>query len=193
MSGKFSQDVEPRLLARARAGDMDAHAELFRRFGDAVFTLACRLVKRRDIAEEILQETFLDVMRRMEGFRNDAPFGYWLRRMAVNRCLMFLRSYWERHSEALDAEPADAYSADADLLRFDLDALFNRLPAVSRAVLWLHDVEGYTHQEIADLLGRTPSFSKSQLARSHARLRALAAASGSSSEEVGTCTPKSVN
>ncbi|HEX7030282.1 MAG TPA: RNA polymerase sigma factor [Gammaproteobacteria bacterium] len=193
MGSEFSQAVEARLLKRAQRGDMNAHAELFRRFGGAVFTLACRLVKRRDIAEEILQETFLDVMRHIGGFRDDAPFGFWLRRIAVNRSFMFLRSYWERQSEALDGEPADfASDLDTDLLRADLEALLNRLPPASRAVLWLHEVEGYTHQEIADLLGRTPSFSKSQLARSHARLRAMAA-NDATADEVCVCTPKSAS
>lgn len=192
MASEFEQAVEPHLLARARAGDRDAHAELFRRFGGAVFTLACRIVKRRDIAEEVLQETFLDVMRRIGSFRNDAPFGFWLRRIAVNRCLMFLRSGWESRVEQLDDEPADAGDLDARLLHTDLEALIDRLPAISRAVLWLHDVEGYTHQEIAAMLDRTPSFSKSQLARSHARLRAMVAGDAEP-EEVRTCIPKSIN
>lgn len=171
---------------------MEAHAELFRRFGGAVFTLACRIVRRRDVAEEVLQETFLDVMRRIGSFRNDAPFGSWLRRVAVNRCLMFLRSSWECQVERLDDEPASAGDLDVGLLRSDLEALLDRLPAISRAVLWLHDVEGYTHQEIATMLGRSPSFSKSQLARSHARLRAMAV-DGARPEEVPACIPKSIS
>lgn len=172
---------------------MNAHAELFREFGGAVFTLARRLVKRRDVAEEVLQETFLDVMRRIGSYRADAPFGFWLRRIAVNRCLMFLRSYWERQGDVLDEESVDtACDFETALLRADLETLLDRLPPMSRAVLWLHDVEGYTHQEIADLLGRTVSFSKSQLARSHARLRTMVA-SEVLNAEVRPCTPTSAS
>lgn len=193
MTSGFSRNVEPELLARAGKGDMNAHAELFRVFGGAVFTLARRLVKRRDVAEEVLQETFLDVMRRIGSYRADAPFGFWLRRIAVNRCLMFLRSYWERQGDSLDVESVDAAcDFEAALLRADLEVLLDRLPPMSRTVLWLHDVEGYTHQEIADLLGMTASFSKSQLARSQARLRAMVA-SDERQDEVKTCTPTSAS
>ena len=186
MTSRFSETVDPVLLNRAVAGDMEAHAELFRMFGGAVFALARRLVKRRDVAEEVLQETFLDVMRRIHGFRGDAPFGFWLRRIAVNRCLMFLRTCWEQHVDALDSEPADpATGFDSALQRVDLEALLDQLPMAGRTVLWLHDVEGYTHQEIGDLLGKTASFSKSQLVRSHARLRAMIT---NSQNEVTACS-----
>lgn len=193
MASRFAQTIEPGLLERAVAGDMAAHAELFRRFGGAVFTLARRLVKRADVAEEILQETFLDVLRQIGGYRNDAPFGFWLRRIAVNRCLMFLRSYWERHGDSLDTELADDDGDfDAALQRADLLALLERLPPLGRTVLWLHEIEGYTHEEIGTLLGRTTSFSKSQLARSHVRLRALVA-NALPGEEVRACTPTSAS
>lgn len=168
---------------------MSAHAELFNRFAAPVFTLACRLVKRRDVAEEVLQETFLDVMRRIASYRGEAPFGFWLRRIAVNRCLMVLRSYWEQHAEVLDDELPDlAGDLNRALLNADLESLLERLPAVSRTVLWLHDVEGYTHQEIAALLGKSTSFSKSQLARSHVRLRAMVT-DDAARDEVSVCMP----
>ena len=174
MTSIFSLQVEPHLIERARAADMDAHAELFRMFGSPVYTLARRLVKRRDIAEEILQETFLDVMRRIGSYRNEAPLGFWIRRIAVNRCLMFLRSYWEQQGELLETELDDGgWEFDRALDHVDLATLLDRLPPLGRAVLWLHDVEGYTHQEIAALTGKTASFSKSQLARSQQRLRAM--------------------
>lgn len=188
MTSTFSLPVEPQLIERARNDDMAAHAALFRMFGTPVFTLARRFVKRRDIAEEILQETFLDVMRRIGSFRNDAPFGFWIRRIAVNRCLMFLRSYWEQQGEPLEND-IDGGGTDFDraLDCADLAALLDRLSPLGRAVLWLHEVEGYTHQEIADLTGKTVSFSKSQLARSQQRLRAMVLAD--SLQEVASCTP----
>jgi len=192
MTNGFSSEVDPMLLVRAQAGDMNAHADLFRQFGAAVFTLARRLVRRPDVAEEILQETFLDVMRRIGGYRGEAPIGFWIRRIAVNRSLMFLRSYWEQQGEALEAEIIDDGSNfDIALGRVDLAGLLDRLPAIGRAVLWLHDVEGYTHQEIAQLTGKTASFSKSQLARSHLRLRRMVMEG--STEEVKQCMPKPIN
>lgn len=192
MTSIFSLPVEPQLIERARNGDMEAHAELFRMFGAPVYTLARRLVKRRDVAEEILQETFLDVMRRIGSYRNEAPLGFWIRRIGVNRCLMFLRSYWEQQGEPLDTDIDDEGSNfDNALASADLAALLDRLSPLGRAVLWLHDVEGYTHQEIADLTGKTVSFSKSQLARSQQRLRAMVLED--SLQEVASCTPAQSN
>lgn len=189
MTNGFAQPVEAELVERALAGEMDAHAELFRRFGPPVFTLARRLLQSRDAAEEVLQETFLDCMRRIDSFRGEAPFGFWLRRLAVNRCLMLLRSERQHQTDELLEEPVDHRDGfDAALRRADLEALLGKLSAESRAVLWLHEVEGYTHREIAALLNRTESYSKSQLARSHARLRALVL--DGANEEVEQCTPK---
>ena len=186
MSSKFLQDVDETELARARRGDMRAHESLYRKFAPPVYTLARRLVRRDDVAEEILQETFLDVMRRIHGFRNEAPLGMWIRRIAVNRCLMFLRSYWEQFSQPLgeEGEIAAAAPGEPGLAKFDLDRLLGQLPPMSRAVIWLHDVEGYTHEEIGSMLGKTASFSKSQLARSHARLQALTNAAPANAQEV---------
>src|SRR5690606_32566380 len=179
------------LLERARRGDADAHAALFRAYGGAVMTLARRLLGKRDVAEEILQETFLEVWRKMDAYRGDAPFGFWLRSIAINRCLMSLRArreWQELPDEEMAGDLGDLSSA---LARADLETLLDCLPPMGRTVLWLHEVEGYTHPEIANLLGRTASFSKSQLARAHARMRTLVAAEAGLREEVMTCTPKS--
>jgi RNA polymerase sigma-70 factor (ECF subfamily) len=107
---------------------------------------------------------------------------------------MYLRSPWHRGLEWLDKDPGGADrlpgregSADAPM-----DAALERalmtLPALSRAVVWLHDVEGYTHADIGFALGRTPSFSKSQLARAHRRLRGLLA-DAAEPMEATPCTP----
>jgi RNA polymerase sigma-70 factor (ECF subfamily) len=92
---------------------------------------------------------------------------------------MYLRTPWHRGLEWLDQDPGGAdrlpASAGDPAAPFDaaLERALMRLPALSRAVVWLHDVEGFTHADIGFALGRTPSFSKSQLARAHRRLREL--------------------
>jgi RNA polymerase sigma-70 factor (ECF subfamily) len=109
---------------------------------------------------------------------------------------MFLRSAWHSRGQSLDddweeatpqrAEGGIAVQADQAI---DLDAALARLPAVSRAVIWLHDVEGFTHREIAALMGKTESFSKSQLSRAYQRLRPMleaeAAAAGGAPSAAG--------
>ena len=112
----------------------------------------------------------------LDDYRGEAPFGVWVRSIAVSRCLMAFRSPWHRARVALEswteeswAGPPEAESRTSDLI--DLDRALARLSPVTRAVVWLYDVEGWSHEEIAKAFDRTVSFSKSQLARGHARLR----------------------
>lgn len=187
MSSAFSREIDAELVERARRGDMSAHRRLFEAFAPAVFTLARRLLRHADVAEDVLQETFLDVMRRIGSYRGEAPFGFWLRQIAVNRCLMYLRAYWTQNVHAAQDGVIEAQAVhDRFLERVDVLSLLERLPPEGRAVLWLHEVEGYTHQEIGAMFGKTASFSKSQLARSHARLREMVM---NESCEVKACTP----
>ena len=173
MSGSFNQAVEAGILARACAGERAAQARLYEQFATAVYTLASRLLVKPELAEDAMQDTFVEVMRGLPAFRGEAPVGMWIRRIAVNRCLMQLRSPWLRYRAAMPQE-AEALRQDdsgrwQDVL--DMERALEELPQAARAVVWLHDVEGYTHDEIAQCMRATPSFSKSQLARAYARMR----------------------
>jgi RNA polymerase sigma-70 factor (ECF subfamily) len=111
----------------------------------------------------------------------------WIRRIAVNRCLAHLRSPWRRlRRELQDADAPDIQPQvehDRDVL--DLQRALEVLPPQARAVVWLHDVEGYSHQEIGRFMHATASYSKSQLVRAYARMRRWA--DNQSGEK--TCTP----
>lgn len=169
------------LVAAARAGDSAALEAVHAATAGALYTLLRRLVRRPAIAEELLQETFVDVLEHIGAYEGRCPLPAWIRALAVNRALMYLRSPWHRGLEWLDKDPGgpDRLPAAVFESHAPLDAGLERalmtLPALSRAVVWLHDVEGFTHAEIGIALGRTPSFSKSQLARAHRRLRELLA------------------
>ncbi|MGQ0383980.1 MAG: RNA polymerase sigma factor [Gammaproteobacteria bacterium] len=182
------------LVAAARHGDPAALEAVYQATAGALYTLLRRLVRRPAIAEELLQETFVDVIEHIGAYEGRCPLPSWIRSIAVNRALMYLRSPWHRSLEWLDKDPAGADRLAGVALAADAmpDASLERalmtLPAVSRAVVWLHDVEGYTHVEIGQALGRTPSFSKTQLSRAHARLRTALATPVPLAE--GTpCTP----
>ena len=172
----FSIQVPDLVVARARRGEAAAIEELVRTFEVPVFTLARRLVRDPGDAEDILQETFLEMTRSLPRFRGDGSFAGWLRRITTTKGLQKLRQAAGRPE--LDSLPEDdsrhpgtgdhASSAGASV---DLRALLERLPDAARAVVWLHEVEGFSHEEIATLMGMTPSFSKSQLQRAVARLR----------------------
>jgi RNA polymerase sigma-70 factor (ECF subfamily) len=157
------------LVARARAGDFEALERLYRTYEQPVYTLARRLTQSAEDAEDVLQDTFLEVCRSLKQWRGEGSLWGWVRTIAASKALMRYRREKLRDWEPLGDDAVDV--ADDVPLRMDLEAALARLSDRSRAVVWLHDVEGYTHEEIAELMGMTTSFSKSQLARAHERLR----------------------
>lgn len=158
------------VLARARMGDSAALEALFRAFEGPVYSLSRRICRTTEDAEDVVQETFFEVCRSIRHFRGEGSIWGWIRSIAASKALMRLRRNKYRETDELEDEFVPMRREDT-ALRMDLEAALERLGETSRAVVWLHDVEGYTHEEIAAMMGRTVSFSKSQLARAHARLR----------------------
>ena len=204
MSRFLEIEIPAETVAAAVRGDNAAHEAIYRASNRAVYTLIRRLIPRGAIADELLQEVFVEILRSVSTYRGPAPIGAWIRTIAVNKCLMYLRSPWHRSLLWLDArDTRGAFRGDASVdvldeaaqfdveldLAADLERALAELPALTRSVVWLHDVEGYTHSEIARELGGTVSFSKSQLARAHKRLRELL----SPAERSLSCTPLSNN
>ncbi|HXE57303.1 MAG TPA: sigma-70 family RNA polymerase sigma factor [Gemmatimonadales bacterium] len=170
MPDVYSLAVSDVVLARARTGDPDALEAVYRAFETPVYNLARRICRTPEDAEDVLQETFFEVCRSIGRYRGDGSLWGWIRTIAASKALMRLRRNKYRDADELDDELVPARRGD-QLLQMDLEAALERLSETSRAVVWLHDVEGYTHEEIAEMMGKTVSFSKSQLARAHARLR----------------------
>lgn len=160
------------LVARAKAGDEAALEALFRAFEGPVYNLARRMLRNSEDAEDVLQETFLEVVRSIGGYRGEGALWGWVRKIAASKALMRIRREQIRTTEEL-LEESTGRLGPPEGLTLDLERAFDALGETSRAVVWLHDVEGYTHEEIAELMGKTASFSKSQLSRAHARLRRL--------------------
>ena len=158
------------VLARARTGDAHALETLFRAYEGPVYNLARRICRTAEDAEDVLQETFFELCRSIGQYRGEGSLWGWIRTVASSKALMRLRRNKYRDTDELEDEVSPTRREDT-LLRMDLEAALERLPEISRAVVWLHDVEGYTHEEIAEMMGKTVSFSKSQLARAHVRLR----------------------
>jgi len=182
MDEKKDLSAERELVERAKQGDSAALEAIFREHARMAYSVARRLLSDTDLAQEVVQDTFVDVMRKIGSFRGEAPLGAWIRRIAVNRSLMMLRSYWNKHGQLADEETLERYHGGENAASIgeetDLSEALAALSPTSRMVVWLYDVEGYTHAEIASLMGKTVSFSKSQLARAHARLRELLGAYG---------------
>lgn len=178
-SGFFAQ-VDDLVLARARKGDMAALESIYHTYEAPVYTLARRLCGQTEEADEVLQETFLEVVRSIRRFRGEAPFGAWLRQVTISKALQRLRRAQVRKIEvdSGDPEPEACRKVETEVSdrsrsseRIDLERALARLPYTARVVVWLYDVMGLSHPEIAELMGRSVSFSKSQLSRAHSRLR----------------------
>lgn len=181
MAPNLPPDLPESTIAAAQAGDDSAFAAIHRHYGDRIFTLILRMVSRRALAEDLFQDVFIEVLRSIPNYSHAGSFGGWLRAIAVNKTLSYLRSPWHRSlcwlEDQLQSESATVLEAAIEPVAVDdhreLLAALEQLTPLSRAVVLLYDVEGYTHAEIARALGRTISFSKSQLSRAHSRLRDL--------------------
>ena len=163
-------DAEAERLRRARRGDGAAFEALYHDHARAVHALAFRLTGNAAEAEDIVQETFLRMFGFLSGLRENTPLRPWLKRVAANLAIDRLRRQQYPGTDmalAALADPASASPADAA----DADTLLRRLPPLARTVVWLHEMEGWSHEDLGRRFGRTASWSKSLMSRSLARLR----------------------
>jgi RNA polymerase sigma-70 factor (ECF subfamily) len=173
-----SAAAEAELVARCQAGDVDAFETLYRSHAARIYALASRMAGSAEEGEDLLQEIFLQAFRKLGSFKGDAALGTWLYRLALNHCLDFVRSRQARMgklTETLDAERSFEPPArrDTPIARIDLDRAIERLPAGCREAFVLHDVEGFDHKEVGELLGIAEGTSKSQVFKARMKLRAL--------------------
>ena len=185
MASAFDVEVPGETLAGARRGERAAQEQLYRTFEQAVFSLARRMTSDPDAAMDVMQDTFIKAFARVHQFRGEAPFGLWLRSIAASEALMHLR----RGRYFMDLFTTDEVALQSvgreDVSNADLERALSLLPSVPRSVLWLYHVEGYTHVEIAEMCGKTVSFSKSQLSRAHQKLRNLLGGEPQAVQDIG--------
>jgi RNA polymerase sigma-70 factor (ECF subfamily) len=173
-SHRFDADA-----ARAASGDRQAFERLYRKHLDRIFSLCARMVSDRTRAEELTQDVFVRAWEKLKLFRGESSFATWLHRLAVNVVLNDRKTEGRRRSrfeEEDEEQGMDRYVGvvgmvlpPGDLL--DLEKAITRLPPGARRVFTLHDVEGYKHEEIAEMLGVTTGATKAQLHRARMLLR----------------------
>lgn len=166
-------------VARAAAGDRGAFERLYRQHVNRVFSLCARMVPDRSRAEELTQDVFVRAWEKLHLFRGESSFGTWLHRLTVNVVLNARKSDGRqktRFEENDEDTGMDAHAgvvgmplAPGDML--DLEEAVGKLPPGARRVFVLHDVEGYKHEEIAEMLGVTSGATKAQLHRARLLLR----------------------
>jgi RNA polymerase sigma-70 factor (ECF subfamily) len=169
-------EADTDLVRRAAGGDGRAFEALYRRHVKRIHGVVWRLVGGVEArAEELVQDAFVKAWQSLAGFRQDSAFSTWMHRLAVNTALMDLRS--RAGAEALETDDAvlEFHVAPATRrdLGMDLETVVAKLPPRARAVLVLHDVEGWTHEDIAAELGMAVGSSKAQRHRARCLLRGL--------------------
>ena len=171
-------ETDQHLIRRAIEGDERAMRLLWSQHAPRIDAIVRRLAGDADLAADIAQEVWIQIFRALPTYRGDAQFGTWAHRIAVNRTLHALRR--SRRVAKLEAEiEEDTAAVEMDAERVWLAATIEdaarHLPAGARTVFLMHDVEGYTHEDIAEVLGITAGASKSQLFKARAKLRRLLA------------------
>lgn len=181
----FDGMTEAEVIAKAQAGDVGCFEALYAQHKRRVFSLCLRMSKNYTEAEDHMQETFLQLYRKITSFRFESAFSTWLHRLAVNVVLMRFRrkgvvetSLEESLESQHDDEPRREFGApDISLVgsvdRLTLEHAIAELPPGYRMIFVLHDVEGYEHNEIAEMLGCSIGNSKSQLHKARMKLRTL--------------------
>jgi RNA polymerase sigma-70 factor, ECF subfamily len=169
-------------LAQASAhGDMQAFETIYKRHHRRVYSLCLRMVANATEAEDLTQEVFIQLFRKIGSFRGESAFTTWLHRLTVNHVLMHFRKRGVRLEKTTEegeiGEIQDFLQAGAERPRFvdriALDKAISELPPGYRTVFVLHDVEGFEHEEVANMLGVSVGTSKSQLHKARMRLREL--------------------
>jgi RNA polymerase sigma-70 factor, ECF subfamily len=185
------------LISQAQRGDSEAFAALFHAHKTRIHSVCLRMTNNTADAEDLTQEAFLQVFRKIETFRGASAFSTWLHRIAVNTVLMRMRkkslrqvSMDEPYSGADGATMHREYGTMDDRLagcldRVALASAISALPQGCRTMFLLHEVEGYEHQEIADMLGCSVGNSKSQLHKAKRRIRELLAHSSGARSILG--------
>lgn len=169
-----SNDAAPMddVVRRAQRGDVDAFEVLYKTHVPAIHALCRRMSGDDRDAKELVQDVFVRAWERLAGFRGESALSTWLHRLAVNAVLERLRSA-SRDASRYDDEAIEPFGNGFDAqvdARIDLDAALARLPHGARVAFVLHDIEGYSHEEVAELTGTAPGTARTQAWRARRAL-----------------------
>jgi len=153
-------------VQRARRGDLQAFREVYTAHVGRIHALSLRMTANPSLAEDLTQDVFVKAWRKLGSFRGDAAFSTWLHRLAVNTILDALK-----RERRVELPPSSRAWIPATTPAFELERAIAGLPAKARRVFVLHDIEGYTHEEIGKFMGTTAGTARGQLHRARQLLR----------------------
>ncbi|WP_196139074.1 RNA polymerase sigma factor [Aliikangiella sp. G2MR2-5] len=178
MSSGFSQTLPEELIERAKLGDRSAFEQIYCTYAKACYNLAYRVCQQPALAQDIVQDCFVKLMQKIGQYKGEGYFSGWLRRIVANETINRVRKQnrltlvGDDESGMLDSA-VTVFDSRWVLSEDRLTELLGKLSLNARAVLWLHEVEGYSHQEIAEMFGKSESFSKVTLSRAYSQLRKM--------------------
>jgi RNA polymerase sigma-70 factor (ECF subfamily) len=164
------------LVRRAQQGDVAAFESLYRTHAQAIYALCWRMTGDERDARELLQDVFVRAWERLTTFRGQSSLATWLHRLGTNVVLERMRVGKREALRMIDAESAEPETPGSDRdadTRMDLDRALTTLPSGARTVFVLHDIEGYSHDEIATMTGIAPGTARAQLWRARRALMRL--------------------
>lgn len=179
--------TETELIRQAGEGDARATRQLYDRYAPRVYAVVRRIAGDDDLAQDYAQDAWIRAIRALPTFRGDARFSTWLHRIAVNSALQAVRKADTRKKREapMPDQVAERVRGGDALLQRKLQRALDTLPEGMRRVLILHDVEGYTHDDIGDVLGVTAGTSKSQLFKARAKMRDILSSVSGEARETG--------
>jgi len=182
---KTERELEFELTQKAASGDIAAFEQIYWKYHRRVLNICLRMTKNTHEAEDVAQQVFLNLYRKIGTFRGDSAFATWLHRMTVNQTLMHFRTAKSCKEDTTETGemPETTFNANQKpprasqiIDRLQIDEAIAQLPDGYRKVVVLHDIEGFEHEEIAQMLGCAVGTSKSQLHKARRKLRRALAA-----------------
>ena len=168
------------IIEKCKQNNRIAQMQLYNQYCDGMFTVAMRFVKDTMEAEDIVQEAFIKAFTKLDQYKAEVTFGAWLKRIVINKSIDLLKSKKQHmleldevHLKVVDASYKDEWLVDDNLTLDDVKGAINELPEKYQYVVMLYLIEGYDHQEIAEILNITEVASRTQLSRGKAQLKEL--------------------
>ena len=168
------------IVEQCKRNSRKAQLQLYNKYCDGMYIVAMRFVKDTMEAEDIVQEAFIKAFTKLEQFKGDVTFGAWLKRIVINKCIDTIKSKKQQvteldevHLKVVDTAYEDEWLVDDAITLDEVKQAINELPDKYRYVIMLYLIEGYDHQEIAQILNITEVASRTQLSRGKSKLKEL--------------------
>ena len=168
------------IVEQCKRNSRKAQLQLYNKYCDGMYIVAMRFVKDTMEAEDIVQEAFIKAFTKLEQFKGDVTFGAWLKRIVINKCIDTIKSKKQQvteldevHLKVVDTAYEDEWLVDDAITLDEVKQAINELPDKYRYVVMLYLIEGYDHQEIAQILNITEVASRTQLSRGKSKLKEL--------------------